>query len=63
MTTAPGPASPKGQGFYPSPSRRLGATFYCSEDNTEDTAVMAWIEGAQVASTRTALSTRSLTRS
>ena len=25
MTTAPGPASPKGQGFYPSPSRRLGA--------------------------------------
>ena len=23
-------------------------TFYCPEDNTEDTVVIAWIEGAQV---------------
>ena len=23
-------------------------TFYCPEDNTEDTVVIAWLEGAQV---------------
>ena len=42
----PRPAA--GRGLLPVRARRLGAHVLLPEDNTEDTVVLAWIEGAQV---------------
>ena len=37
-------------------------TFYCPEDNTEDTVTLAWMEGAQISFNEDGTCTRSMTR-
>jgi 2,4'-dihydroxyacetophenone dioxygenase len=42
------PDQPQTAGTYLYEPAGSAHTFYCPEDNTEDTVVIAWIEGAQV---------------
>ena len=42
------PDQPQTAGCYLYEPAGSAHTFYCPEDNTEDTVVIAWIEGAQV---------------
>ena len=45
------PDQPQTAGSYLHEPGGSTHTFYCPEDNTEDTVALAWIEGAQVSFT------------